>query len=263
VPHRYRQRDGILPQRRHPALRAEEAGRLSLLARLAGRARAPDADRERLAAAGAAARARLLANPRAVPHGRHKADLFAIPGFVSGQRCRELIALIESEAVASTLFGDAPRPGGVRTSSTHFFRDHPRALELGARIDALLGIGRAHAEPLQGQRYRAGEEYRHHCDHFRQDRDHWQRERLRGGQRTWTAMLYLNAVEGGGETDFSRLGLAFTPEPGLLLVWNNMDRQGRPNRDTLHAGLPVERGTKYIVTQWYRLDPWRALAGAG
>ena len=215
------------------------------------------ADPARLAAVGEAVRARLLADPRAEPRGGHKADLFTVPGFVSAQRCRQLIALIEAQVTPSTLFHDGGGiTPGIRTSSTHYFRNEPLALRLGEQIDALLGLDRAQAEPMQGQRYRAGEEYRHHSDHFRTERDHWQRERQRGGQRTWTAMLYLDAVEGGGATDFSRLDLAITPEPGLLVTWNNMDRKGRPNPALLHAGMPVEAGTKYVVTQWYRLEPW-------
>lgn len=205
-------------------------------------------------------RARLLADPRATPAGGHKADLFTVPGFLTAQQCRGLIAAIDREAQPSTLFLDGGGSGGageLRTSSTHYFYDNPQADKLALAIDALLGLDRAHAEPMQGQRYRAGEHYRHHSDHFRVERAHWQRERLRGGQRIWTAMVYLNAVEAGGATDFPRLDLAIRPEPGLLVVWNNMDRRGRPNPALLHAGMPVDVGSKYVITQWYRLEPWR------
>lgn len=205
---------------------------------------------------GAAVRARLLEDPRTQPRGGHRADLFTVPGFVSPQDCRKLIAVIEGEIRPSTLFDDDAIWRGIRTSSTHYFRDLPLPARLGTRIDALLGLDRALAEPMQGQRYRAGEEYRHHSDHFRVERDHWQRERMRGGQRTWTAMLYLNAVEAGGATDFPRLDLAIQPEPGLLVAWNNMDHRGRPNPALFHAGMPVSAGVKYVITQWYRLEPW-------
>ena len=62
-----------------------------------------------------------------------------------------------------------------------------------------------------------------------------------GGQRTWTVMVYLNAVERGGETLFRRLGRSFTPVPGMALAWNNLHADGTPNHFTLHEALPVER----------------------
>lgn len=216
------------------------------------------AEPARLAAIGDAVRARLLLDARARPLGGHRADIFALTGFLSAERCRALITPIEAGASPSKLYNDGGEAPGIRTSSTHYFGDAHAASELAVRIDDLLGLPRNSAEPMQGQRYRPGEEYRHHSDSFRTGREHWQRERLRGGQRSWTAMLYLNAVETGGETDFPKLGLKIAPEPGLLLAWNNMDRRGRPNPMLLHAGLPVERGSKYIVTQWYRLGDWSA-----
>jgi prolyl 4-hydroxylase len=215
------------------------------------------ADPARLAAIGAAVRARLLADPRARALGGRRADLFTVPGFVSPERCRELVEAIEQHATPSPLFNDSPSGRkGIRTSSTHFFRNNPLALRLGEEIDALLGLPRVNAEPMQGQRYNVGEEYRDHRDHFREEREHWRRERLRGGQRSWTAMLYLNDVEAGGATDFAKLELSIRPETGMLVAWNNMDRRGRPNTFTRHAGRPVEAGSKYVITQWYRMETW-------
>lgn len=229
-----------------------------LLSRLLGGPRAfdPEADPALLARCGEAVRATLEREVGARNRGGRKASLFVLRDFVSPRDCTRLIRLIDSEIGPSTLFNDGGGDG-VRTSSTHYFADaQPDVGRLARRIDGLLGIDRAHAETLQGQRYLPGEQYRHHCDFFRQEREHWQRERRRGGQRTWTAMVYLNAVESGGATDFPRLGLSIQPDPGTLVVWNNMSRSGRPDRATIHAGMPVEAGSKYIVTQWYRLGQW-------
>ena len=77
-----------------------------------------------------------------------------------------------------------------------------------------------------------------------------------GGQRTWTAMIYLSAVEAGGETHFPQCEFMVPPVEGMILIWNNMTRDGAPNRFSLHAARPVERGTKYVVTKWFRERPW-------
>lgn len=233
-----------------------------LLSRLLGGLRRadPEADPAVLAKYGDAVRARLEGEFGARNRGGRKASLFLFRDFLDRRSCARLIRLIDSEIGPSTLFNDGGAEtggAGVRTSSTHYFADsHRDAATLARRIDDLLGLDRAHAETMQGQRYLPGEQYRHHCDFFRTERAHWQRERLRGGQRTWTAMVYLNNVESGGATDFPRLGLSIQPEAGMLLVWDNITRGGRPNRTTIHAGMPVETGAKYVVTQWYRQNEW-------
>ena len=77
-----------------------------------------------------------------------------------------------------------------------------------------------------------------------------------GGQRTWTAMVYLNDVEEGGATWFPRAGIRVSPRRGLLLAWNNMNPDGSPNPATLHEGMAVVSGVKYIVTKWFREATW-------
>ena len=69
-------------------------------------------------------------------------------------------------------------------------------------------------------------------------------------------MVYLNAVDEGGGTDFPALDLTIAPEPGMLVLWDNMTRKGHPNRAVVHAALPVASGRKYVVTQWYRQGEW-------
>jgi prolyl 4-hydroxylase len=77
-----------------------------------------------------------------------------------------------------------------------------------------------------------------------------------GGQRTWTAMIYLSDVAAGGETHFPTCGFKVPPREGMILIWNNLRIDGAPNTDSLHAALPVEAGTKYIVTKWFRERRW-------
>jgi prolyl 4-hydroxylase len=216
----------------------------------------PKEDPAKLALIGAQVRARLRADPRAEDLGGDKADMFLLRDFFTAEECARLVKVIDRKIGPSALFEGTERDG-FRTSSTHYFdAGDPATRELEKRIDAATGIPHQHAEVTQGQRYEAGQQFKHHYDYFTASEPYWQQERRRGGQRSWTAMLFLNDVEEGGETDWPELGLSVKPVAGALLAWNNMGRDGEPNRNTLHAGTPVVKGVKYVITQWYRQDPW-------
>jgi prolyl 4-hydroxylase len=68
-------------------------------------------------------------------------------------------------------------------------------------------------------------------------------------------MVYLNAPDEGGGTRFKLIGKTMQPETGKLLTWNNLDSEGQPNPATLHQGMKVRRGVKYIITKWFRESP--------
>lgn len=222
----------------------------------------PKADAAKMAMVGAQVRARLHAMEEAEDLGGERADLFRIPGFLSQEECARICRVIDRKIGPSTLF-EGTQIEGFRTSSTHYFdRLDPETCKLEEKIDAVLGLDHRFAETTQGQRYEVGQQFKHHYDYFFESESYWQTERRRGGQRTWTAMVFLNEPEQGGETDFKELGLSVPPETGTLLTWNNMDRDGRKNPNTFHAGTPVIEGKKYVITQWYRQDPWD-IAGGG
>ncbi|TIX51075.1 prolyl hydroxylase family protein [Alteraurantiacibacter aquimixticola] len=216
----------------------------------------PVNDPAKLAAVGAAVSSRLSGKPGIVAHGGTKADLFTIPGFRDAKECARLVSVIDSRIGPSELF-EGTEVDGFRTSSTHHFDEgDPDVVSLQRAIADALGIPVAHAEVMQGQRYLPGQQYKHHFDYFTPGQPYWQQERRRGGQRSWTAMLCLNEPEAGGATDFHKLGVAIPPKTGTLVVWNNMDAGGHPNPATLHAGMPVDAGAKYVITQWFRQDEW-------
>ena len=213
-------------------------------------------DPAKLAATGARVRERLLAQDGVTRIAVDQADVFLVPDFATRQECKQLVRAIDKKIDASPLF-KGTEIDGFRTSSTHYFdRADPAVARLERRMADLLGIPVAHGEQMQGQRYHAGQQFKHHYDYFTVTEPYWPQEARRGGQRTFTAMLYLNEPEEGGATDFPHLGTAFLPKRGLLLAWNNMGPDGLPNPATLHAGTPVGAGTKHIVTQWYRQDEW-------
>ena len=126
-----------------------------------------------------------------------------------------------------------------------------------SRLSDLTGIPITRAEPLQGQRYAAGQEFRPHTDTFNPGGADYFLHCAQAGQRSWTAMVYLNQPQEGGATRFKAIGKTIQPETGKLLMWNNLLPDGTPNPATLHQGMMVRKGTKYILTQWYREHPLR------
>lgn len=214
-------------------------------------------DQNALARLGTAVRARLagIAGIYRVPDER--IELYAIGGFLSGEECARLAAMIDAVAKPSALH-QLDYASGFRTSFSSDLDPHdPLVAGISRRIDAVLGVPGSFGEPIQGQRYLPGQEFKPHNDWFYTSEDYWPQEERRGGQRSWTTMAYLNAVEAGGATAFTLLGIEIAPTPGVLLIWNNALPDGRPNEATLHAGTPVVAGAKYIITKWYRTRKWR------
>jgi prolyl 4-hydroxylase len=186
-------------------------------------------------------------------HSRERpVQLYVRSAFLTPAECVGLARQIDSSSYPSPLY-EKEKHEGVRTSYSCNLKVYdPLVAEVDTRIAALLGIDRGHGEPLQGQRYQTGQEFKQHADFFYIDQPYWEQYGKQGGQRTWTAMIYLNIPERGGATAFRFLDLAVAPQLGRLLIWTNMALDGSPNPWTEHAGMPVEAGTKYIVTKWYR-----------
>lgn len=216
----------------------------------------PNPDRAALARLGKKVRSRIAKDPSVYRVPVDKAEIFAVADFLSGEECAQVIALIDAVARPSELFDDVfiesyrTSWSGDIDSADSFVRMIER------RLSDLIGIDLAWSECVQGQRYEPGQEYRQHCDWFDTNAAYWTKEIARGGQRSWTGMVYLNHVEAGGETEFPHLGIKIAPHRGALLLWNNATAKGDPNPATMHAALPVEAGVKYVVTKWFRTRVW-------
>lgn len=183
---------------------------------------------------------------------RREVELFSLPGFLEEDICDDLCVLIDVDRRPSTIADDCG-VANYRTSETcELPGDHPLIASVNARLEALLGVETDLGEPLQGQRYDVGQEFREHTDTFNPGGWDYLQHCDRQGQRTWTAMVYLNTPAQGGATRFKRLNKTFQPAVGTLLAWNNILPDGSPNEWTLHQGMKVRAGCKYIITKWYR-----------
>lgn len=183
-------------------------------------------------------------------------ELFQLRDFVPVPLRDELIRLIEQDRRPSTL-ADADDDRYFRTSETcDLDGAEPAVAQLEALLRDLNAIDPAHGEPVQGQRYDVGQEFKPHCDYFNPGGKDWEKYCSVAGQRTWTFMIYLNDVEAGGATRFKAAAKTFQPEAGKMVCWNNRRPDRRENPDTIHHGMKVRKGCKFVITKWYREKPW-------
>lgn len=185
-----------------------------------------------------------------------KLTLFIKRDFLDEATCAALIERIDAQRRPSTI-SDDNGDAAFRTSETcDLAADDPVVAAVDRAIAGFTGLDPAHGEPIQGQRYAVGQEFKAHTDYFEPQGVDYERYCGRSGNRTWTAMIYLNVPEAGGATRFKTIDKTIQPETGKLVCWNNRRPDDTLNPATIHHGMKVRAGTKYVITKWFREQPW-------
>jgi len=185
-----------------------------------------------------------------------KLTLFIKRGFLPPDLCATIIDRIDAVRRPSTI-ADANGDPAYRTSETgDLAADNPAVIAVETALADFTGLSPIYGEPLQGQRYAVGQEFKGHTDYFEPGNADYDRYCSVAGNRTWTVMVYLNEPLAGGATRFRAIDRIVQPETGKLLAWNNRRADRTLNPATLHHGMKVRAGVKYVITKWYRERPW-------
>lgn len=107
-------------------------------------------------------------------------------------------------------------------------------------------------EPLTLLVYRPGQQYKPHWDHLVDTMEESFGRIGRSGNRAYTALVTLDDAFTGGATRFTRLDIDVRLAPGDMLVFENLDAAGKRHDDSMHAGMPVEDGVKWLASKWVR-----------
>jgi len=181
-----------------------------------------------------------------------------IPAFATPAECRWLISLGLDQLAPATVF-DKTTGGHLHHSS----RDNSfLVLRIGEmnvltevirqRIAAATKLPVPLFEPSQILHYAVGQRFKAHHDFLDPANPAYHESLARFGQRIATFLIYLNDGYQGGETSFPKIGLSFRAEQGDALFFANVTKEGAPDPDTIHAGLPTTSGEKWVFSQWIR-----------
>ena len=178
------------------------------------------------------------------------------PTLLTARECNYLMAMAEPHLQPSFVTNPqtgAQMPHPIRTSLGMSFGPTQEDLvirRINERIARASGTDIDCGEPLHILRYAPGQEYKPHTDSMPGE----------ANQRSWTVLIYLNDGYEGGQTRFPRLDLTTRGGVGDALIFHNVTGDGRPNPETLHAGLPVTAGVKWLATRWIRTRPYHPWA---
>ncbi|SDY39006.1 2OG-Fe(II) oxygenase [Thermoactinomyces sp. DSM 45892] len=180
---------------------------------------------------------------------------------VTPEECQELIQLAQPQLHPSTIVGEKGLiQSDYRICNTGWIPHHTNSFttEICERIASITRQPLHHAEPLQVGEYTAGGRFGAHFDAFELDKEASYQFMAVGGQRTYTALLYLNTLPAGvgGETFFPKLDLEIVPQEGTLLVFQNCIKGTIDLHPlSLHGSDILKEGIKYIATLWFRERP--------
>ena len=94
---------------------------------------------------------------------------------------------------------------------------------------------------MQIVKYEKGQEYTPHFDWWVGKKTRWA-----------TLLMYLNDPPlSGGKTTFPQLNLDLHPGKGSAILFYSMLEDGNMDFKSLHGGLPVYTGVKWLCNLWF------------
>ena len=173
------------------------------------------------------------------------------------KECKDVIEFCDSKLY------DQPLMSGERSyrTSNQFFIPSDNGIDYKLKTIAseITTLPIANQEATSVIRYEKGQEYKEHHDYFHLNTVEYEKGVYKNNNtnRVMTVLFYLGDDCEGGETVFPRKQISITPKVGTCIAWVNIHENGQLNPDSLHAGLPVESGKKYIATIWVRASEFK------
>lgn len=167
--------------------------------------------------------------------------------------------------LANPLFRESRLVSGfsenVRKSQTAWLStSDPVVKNIIQRVCSITNIPFENAEKMQVVKYEPNGFYNPHYDASCDDKKECVEFEKNGGQRKVTMILYLNDEFTGGYTDFPNLKQQYKPKKYSGLLFYSLEKNGNKCHPlSLHSGMPVKSGNKYIANVWLRESKYTIL----
>jgi prolyl 4-hydroxylase len=182
--------------------------------------------------------------------GSHNPPIYGIKEFLSIEECNSLIDIAKDKMFKSPVVDDKNFISDIRTSYTYFLPKE-KSLFLQKRVVELLNIPIENQESPQITRYKFGQFYKEHYDHFNITTESGKNSLKNGGQRIATILIYLNQPSEGGGTYFRKLGFKVKPRTGSTLLFFPSTLDGKCDPLTLHEAEEA-KDDKWVCQIWVR-----------
>lgn len=187
--------------------------------------------------------------------------IYTIDNIITDEQCEHIINLAKTNLRRAKVCADKGETvvSSDRTNSSYWIRHDFDEITKNVceRISAVVNIPLEFAENMQIIYYDKNQKYNRHYDGWKHDKTEHSFSAMNiSGQRLVTALCYLNTVEKGGSTSFTKLNIHVPAEKGKVLVFHNVYKATNVlHPETEHAGTPVLEGGKYAFNLWFREVP--------
>jgi prolyl 4-hydroxylase len=123
------------------------------------------------------------------------------------------------------------------------------------KIAAATGLPTVAMEPPRIFHYAVGQDIKPHYDRVSDGYDAYGATQYRG-DRIVTFLLYLNDGYQGGELNFPKADFACKGDKGEGVYFAHIGLDGKPDPLSLHGGLVIREGEKWVLSQWIHDRPF-------
>lgn len=190
--------------------------------------------------------------------------IYYVDDVLNKNECEHIIQISTNKLKPALVSGNLQGFKSPGRTGKNYWLSHKNdeiTFKIASKITNIVNKPLENAENFQVLYYSKNQKYEYHYDAFPLDNSDKAKRCLRkGGQRLLTALIYLNNVIQGGETEFKNLNIKITPKIGRILVFENtINNSLKKHPDSLHSGKQVIEGEKYVINLWFRHLPTKEI----